>query len=96
VWYGNHSREKHSLKIPGFNGKPTISKVVAREMKDEIDAEVKKLSDGAARGSHEWIGSYRKALSNVVNNLDDEELEAMQVILEEWLNRGIPADVQAE
>lgn len=43
-----------------------------------------------------WFSHYSKAVSTVVNNLDDEEKLRMQDAMTRWEEKGIPEEVQAK
>jgi hypothetical protein len=41
-----------------------------------------------------YLGCYQKAVTTVLNQMTDEELEEAGNILEEWNSNGAPSDIQ--
>ena len=41
-----------------------------------------------------YLGSYQKAVTTVLKNMSDEDLEEAQNILERWNKEGGPSDLQ--
>jgi hypothetical protein len=41
-----------------------------------------------------YLGCYQKAVTTVLNNMDEELLEEAGNILEQWNSNGAPSDVQ--
>lgn len=42
----------------------------------------------------QYLGSYQKAVTTVLKNLSDEDLEEAENILESWNEEGGPSDMQ--
>lgn len=41
-----------------------------------------------------YLPNYQRAVTTVLKNMDDGELEKLENIAEEWNKKGVPADVQ--
>jgi len=57
---------------------------------DRISDEQKRLSDGGEKD----IGKYRAALSNVFDELNEEEKKQCEDVAKEWNTQPLPDDVQ--
>ncbi len=57
---------------------------------DRISDEQKRLSDGGEKD----IGKYRAALSNVFDELNEEEKKQCKDVANEWNTQPLPDDVQ--
>lgn len=42
----------------------------------------------------EYLGSYQRAVTTVLKNLSEEDLEEAQELVDEWNKEGAPADFQ--
>jgi hypothetical protein len=42
----------------------------------------------------EYLGSYQRAVTSVLNNLDEEDMEEAEETLELWNREGGPSDLQ--
>jgi hypothetical protein len=67
----------------------TIRDVVKQHYRERVEAKIPyKPTD------KEYIGSYQRAVTTVVNNMSDEDVEEAEEIVELWNKRGAPAEVQ--
>jgi hypothetical protein len=92
----NNGRKSKHVKLPGFQGKITLRKVVSVAMKEQVHEKTKEMSRDAEPGTRKWLGYYSRALANIVANLDDDEVNEMEKLREQWEKNGIPPKVQAE
>ena len=67
----------------------TIRDVIKEHYRELVEAEIP-----YKRGEKEYIGHYQRAVTSVLENMTDEEVEAAETILESWNKEGAPADVQ--
>ena len=42
----------------------------------------------------EYIGSFQRAVTTVLKNMSDEELETAETMVEKWNKEGAPSEVQ--
>jgi hypothetical protein len=42
----------------------------------------------------EYIGSYQRAVTTVLNNMSEKELEEAEEIVDSWNKQGAPAEAQ--
>jgi hypothetical protein len=67
----------------------TIRDVIKQHFKALVEAEIPyKPQD------HEYIGSYQRAVTTVLENMSEKEVEEAEEILEQWNKEGAPLDVQ--
>jgi hypothetical protein len=93
---GHLDNKKEGATVESADPKPkklkqvySIRDVVKEQYRARIEAEIPyKTSD------KEFIGCYQRALTAVLNNMSDEDVEAAESILETWNQQGAPAEVQ--
>jgi len=68
----------------------TAKSVCAHLFTDRISDEQKRLSDDGEKD----IGKYRAALSNIFEELSDEELKQCGEAAIEWNTKSLPDDIQ--
>jgi hypothetical protein len=101
TWFGNYASGNTKEERPGKSksdtrGHPTSSKawtaksVCGQIFNARISDEQKSLSDGPDKD----IGKYRAALSNVFDNLSEEEVKQCEDLAIEWNKTPLPDDIQ--
>jgi hypothetical protein len=101
IWFGNYASgnakgERPSKSKSDTRGHPTSSKswtsksVCAHLFADRISDEHKRLSDGGDKD----IGKYRAALSNVFEELSEEELKKCEDSAVQWNTNPLPDNMQ--
>jgi len=73
----------------------TTSQVVGFLYKSKIEEEATCLS-GTEKGGLGWFPHYSKALSNIMNNLEDDKMERVTEVKERWLKAEIPTDIRGQ
>ena len=67
----------------------SLRDVIKQNHRDRIEAEIPfKPTD------KEYIGSYQKAVTTVLENMDDEDLEDAENLRDLWNEQGAPSEVQ--
>jgi hypothetical protein len=67
----------------------TIRDVIKHSYKSLVDEEIPFKST-----DKEYLGSYQRAVTSVLKNMSEEDLEEAQNILEIWNKEGGPSDLQ--
>lgn len=67
----------------------TIRDVIKQQYRHLIENEIPYQP-----GDTEYLGSYQKAVTEVLKNMSDEDLQDAENMLEEWNKGGGPSDVQ--
>jgi hypothetical protein len=67
----------------------TMRDVIKQNYKALIEKEIPFESN-----DKEYIGSYQRAVTTVLNNMSEEDQEEAQTILDLWNEQGPPPDVQ--
>jgi len=67
----------------------TIRDVIKQHYRSRVEEEIPFKSN-----DKEYLGSYQKAVSTVLNNMTEEDLEEAEDILELWNKEGGPSDIQ--
>jgi hypothetical protein len=88
--------EKKEATVESRDPKPrklkqvyTMRDVIKQQYRELIEAEIPyKPAD------KEFIGCYQRAVTAVLQNLSDEDVEEAEGILESWNEKGAPAEVQ--
>jgi|ERR1700691_1771944 hypothetical protein len=86
---GRQRKEKQFVKPRKF----TYRHVVAHEMKQELEEEVRTLS-GSIPGTPEYFAKYQAGLKVLCESLDDDELEQYMKMAKEWNERMPPKEIQ--
>ncbi|KAF9545931.1 hypothetical protein CPC08DRAFT_730012 [Agrocybe pediades] len=94
-WFSNHSKGSSKIKNLGFRQTTNFSSVVDILHKDAVLTQCDLLSEGAARGSAEWLRHYRKSLQLVRQGLTKEEKQEALETIEKYKEAGYPKDYQA-
>lgn len=76
--------------------KYTVRDVVKHEMKNEIDKVIKKDPRYGGEDHKKWLSLYQSAVTQVVNDLMQEEKEEFEDMAEEWSSQQPPREVQAQ
>jgi hypothetical protein len=67
----------------------TIRDVIKQHYRDLVEAQISfKPTD------KEYIGSYQRAVTTVLKNMTEEEVEEAEEILESWNKQGAPPEIQ--
>lgn len=83
------SEEAHMPKPTKVKGVYSIRDVIKKLHPELINAEIPHKST-----DKEYIGSYQRAVTTVLGNLSEEDLEEAEKMREVWNQEGAPADVQ--
>jgi hypothetical protein len=92
-WFYNHGRKRNQRDKWNYIRKWTVKKVVAHEMKREIE-DICKEETQALPGTRDYITGYQKALAQVVEGLDETEVAKFQDMANEWTKKSPPIEVQ--
>jgi vacuolar-type H+-ATPase subunit E/Vma4 len=69
----------------------SIRDVIKKNHRDLIQDEIPFKST-----DKEYIGSYQRAVTTVLNNMDEKELEEAEKVLDLWNKQGAPEEVQCK
>ena len=67
----------------------TLRDVIKQNYKALVEAEIPYKST-----DKEYLGSYQRAVTTVLANMDQEDLDEVQNILDAWNDQGAPPEVQ--
>lgn len=67
----------------------TIRDVIKKNYRDRIEAEIPHEPK-----TKEYIAAYQSAVTKVIQNLDDDDLEVVENLVEEWNKEGAPPEIQ--
>jgi hypothetical protein len=67
----------------------TIRDVVKQHYSSRVDQEIPFKST-----DKEYIGSYQRAVTTVLNEMTEEDLEEVEKVLDLWNKKGAPSDLQ--
>jgi hypothetical protein len=67
----------------------TLRDVVKQHHRDLVEEEIP-----YAPTDKQYIGSYQRAVTTVLNNMTKKELKEAEKMVESWNEQGSPADVQ--
>jgi hypothetical protein len=67
----------------------TIRDVIKHQYKSLVDKEIPFKST-----DKEYLGSYQKAVTSVLNKMSEEDLEEAENLVESWNQEGGPSDLQ--
>jgi len=73
----------------------TFQSVVEQHKKVKINARAEELSN-AERGSVQFLGSYRRARTEICKELTEGEQERYLALVDRWNIRPVPVTVQRE
>jgi hypothetical protein len=81
--------EAEELKPKKMKQQFTIRDVIKQNYKTLIEKEIPFEST-----DKEYIGSYQRAVTTVLNNMSEEDQDEAQKILDMWNEQGPPPEVQ--
>jgi len=93
AWFQNCARRKGIKERFQLGRKFSVCRVVFREKADEIWRLVQEWA-GVAPGHREYLGYFQRAVTEIMDEMSDNELEDMEVKRKEWEQEAYPADVQ--
>lgn len=67
----------------------SIRDVIKQHYRARVDEEIPYKST-----DKEYLGSYQRAVTTVLNNMTEEDLEEAQNMVDDWNKEGGPSDVQ--
>ena len=70
--------------------------MIAHTNREGLHRLVKKRSDNAPAGSQQFLASYQAGLTELLESLDDEEIEAAKETANQWNKRGPPAELKKQ
>jgi hypothetical protein len=71
----------------------TLRDVIKHTHKDDIHSIVSEVTD-AQPGHKDWLRHYPAALTQVIENLSEDERIEAEKILDQWTDDGVPREVQ--
>jgi hypothetical protein len=94
---GHSDSEDDGRRSLRFNNRKkwTFQSVVEQHKKGEINARAQELSN-AERGSIQFLGSYRRARTEICEGLTEGEQQRYLALVEKWNARPVPVTVQRE
>jgi hypothetical protein len=81
-------------EVPPAVKKWDLRRVVKEMMDEEIDAEAKRMSNGAKKGDERYLKVYQSAWSEVVESLDEEKREELTELAQIWNEAGPDPELQ--
>lgn len=88
----NNGRRRHDKKL-SKKRKYTYRHVVAYELKENLEDEVRMLS-GSVPGTSEYFAKYQPALRNICEGLTDERKKRYEKIAKDWNEEMPPKEIQ--
>ena len=86
---------KHETLVSlGFGQQWTARRVIAHEMKDEVYEWIQTKFTQAAPGEEEFISAYQRALSDYIDHLSADDLDAFEAQAERWNKNGPPPEIK--
>jgi hypothetical protein len=86
IWPWSQGKETKPKKVKKIY---TIRDVIKQQYQSRVNDEIPFKST-----DKEYLGSYQRAVTAVLKNMDEEDLEEAEMILELWNKEGAPSDVQ--
>jgi len=83
---GDDEDEVKPTKIKQFY---TVRDVVKRNYKELVEAEIPFKST-----EKNYIGNYQRAVTTVIDQMSEEDLEELEKIVDLWNAKGAPVEVQ--
>lgn len=91
----NAGRDEHTALKFSNRGKWTLQSVVEQHEKQRIYARAETLSN-ADRGSIQFLASYRRARTEICEELSEEEHARYEMLAHKWNREPVPQMVQRE
>jgi hypothetical protein len=92
-WFYNNGRKRDRKDRVRYVRKWNLKQVVGHMEKARIE-EVCKEQTGSNPGTRNYLGGYQKALTDVVDNLSEEEVSGYRKMAREWTMKSPPEHVQ--
>ena len=94
-WFNNNApRHKGSKEAKAKHVKTcTVRDVIKVSHQEQIHALIAQETKEAS-GSADWLKHYPAALSKIMENLTEAELEEAEDTMKEWNEEGVPREIQ--
>ncbi len=93
TWFKNNKPFKDRAVFK-LERKIPLRRVIGKMRAEEIHDRVKAMNPDVEKGDKGYPGHFQKALTAIMEELTDEELEEMEATRAEWQKSGPPIDVQ--
>jgi hypothetical protein len=88
-----HGTDKESTPKPKHTRSFTLRDVVKSTHKERIQELISSKTNEPA-GHKDWLRHHPAAVSQVMEELTEAETEVAENVLKEWLEEGVPVEVQ--
>ena len=93
TWLKNHKPFK-DRQVFKLERKIPLQRVVGKLKADEINEIIRLRHPDLHKGDKSYPGIYQQTVTELINNMSDEETQEMQATLEDWQAQGPPLDVR--
>jgi signal recognition particle subunit SEC65 len=93
TWFKNNKPLKDRAVFK-LERKIPLRRVVGKLKAEELSLLVKTMAPDIEKGDKRYPGHFQKALTRIMEDLTDEEMEEMEAVRDEWQATGPPIDVR--